>query len=170
MPGLWFYSDPIDRLHHWALQRDKASRFVSQATPRHKRQELTRRAVAEVRRIVEVWGYRVTETTHKCAFDLWIEGVRVEVKASTYNPCKRGGRYQGHIKNHEADLVIFDCINGVDHLHVIPMIDICPRKHISVYSYNPAESDGQWQPYLGQWDFLYRAIEQSNHTWQPPLF
>jgi hypothetical protein len=173
MPGLWFYTDPIDRLHQENLQFLKRQTFIG----RHKRtpdsahnKALEKRAVDKVITLANEWGYRVNPTTKNAPFDLWVEGAKVEVKASLYAESKKGHRYQAAIRNHLCDIVIFDCINGTDHLHFIPVAAIGTRRNIAVWSYDPAESTGLWRPFLEQPVYLHQAIEAANHIWQPPSF
>lgn len=168
MPGLWFYSDPIDRLHQENLQFLQRQRFIKPDIYHNKALEY--RAIDKVTKLVHEFGYRVNRTVNNAPFDLWIEGARVEVKASNYKECKRGGRYQAAIRNHECDLVIFDCINGTDHLLFIPSLAIGGRRNISIWSYDPAESTGQWRQFLEEVEFLHQAIKAVSHVWQPPLF
>lgn len=171
MPGLWFYTDPIDRLHQENLQFLKRQRFIRPIKPnsQHNR-AVEKRAVDKVTEIANSLGYRVNPTVKNSAFDLWIEGVRVEVKGSTWHESKRGGRYQAAVRNHTCDLLIFDCINGTDHLHFIPSQAIGGRRNITVWSYDPEDSSGIWRPYLEEVIFLHQAIEAADTIWQPPLF
>lgn len=169
MPGLWFYTDPVDRLHQENNQFLQAQRF-RQPRNAHNYLTLEREAQAEIIRQAGQHGYQCSTTAHKAPFDLWIEGVMVEIKAATWHESRKGCRYQANIRNHTADIVIFDCINGAHHLHFIPMIEIIPRRHLAIWSHDPALSSGQWLPFLEAWDYLEQAISQANHVWQPPLF
>jgi hypothetical protein len=168
MPGLWFYSDPIDRLHQENLQFLKRQRFIKPNIFHNK--ALERRAVDKVTELANELGYRVNRTVNNAPFDLWIEGVKVEVKASNFKESKKGGRYQAAIRNHECDIVIFDCINGTDHLFFIPSVAVGKRRNISIWSYDPADSAGQWRPFLEDIYFLHQAIQVAGHVLQPPLF
>ena len=168
MSGFWFYTDPIDRLHQQALQNDRAARFRPPPNT-DKNLALARRAEAEIMQRAGQRGYRSAQTTHKAPFDLWIEGVRVEVKAATWREAKNGARYQACIRQHQADILIFDCINGTDHFFIIPMAEITPRRNIAVWSYDPADYSGQWTPYLEAWPLLDQAVSQAGADWQPPL-
>jgi hypothetical protein len=154
------YSQELSRTH-WQLRHPKNS---------HDYSELEEKATKKVMELAQAMGYRVNRTVKNCPFDLWIEGTRVEVKAATWHESKKGGRYQAAIRNHTADLVIFDCINGTHHFLIIPMPAIAPRKSIAVWSYNPGNSTGQWVGYLEMWTHLKQAIAAANQTWQPPLF
>ena len=169
MPGLWFYADPIDRLHQENLQFLQAQRFKPPRNTNDHR-AVEQKATTEIMRQANDRGYRCSPTGNNDPFDLWIEGAKVEIKAATYNPAKTGGRYQANIRNHTADILIFDCINGTHHVHFIPMIEISPRHHIAVWSYDPALSSGQWLPFLEAWDYLEQAVFEARHMWQLPLF
>lgn len=163
----WFYQDPIDRLHHENLEFSR-----NQYRGQRKRSTAEQRLAWQAEdRIKERWGHiwRISPTVKNAPWDLWIEGVKVEVKASRWYDHRRGGRYQAAIRNHQADIVIFDCINGTDHFHIIPMPAITPRKNIAVWSYAPEDSRGQWVSYLEAWDYLNEAIKTSQNAWQLPL-
>ena len=170
MPGLWFYKNPIDRLHQENAQFLRSQQWPKPPTRVHDFRAVEHSAEAEIIRQASARGYRCSITGHTAPFDLWIEGARVEIKAATYNQTKNGGRYQANIRNHTADLLIFDCLNGSHHLHFIPMSEIVPRKHIAVWCYDPAASRGQWLPFLEAWDYLEQAIFSAKHQWQLPLF
>lgn len=136
----------------------------------HYRRYLEDRAIGKISQIVKAeFGYRSSRTKANAPFDMVIEGLRVEVKAAAWHDSPKGGRYQANIRNHKADLVIFDCINGTDHFHIIPMAVIVPRKALAVWSYDPSASSGQWVGYLENWDYLTEAVAAANSVWQPPL-
>ncbi len=168
MSNLWFYQDPIDRLHQEGLQMTRRRYGPPSDKPdyRHVEQSAQRRLLT----LLGEMNLRSNPTVNNAPFDLWVEGVKVELKAARWHNWKSGGRYQAAIRNYEADILIFDCINGTDHWHIIPMADIQPRTSLAVWSYDPEQSSGQWQPYLEQWDYLHQAVEVANHNWQPPLF
>lgn len=100
-------------------------------------------------------GYDVLRMHIHHTFDLWVNGLRVEVKASTW---QSGRRYQAHIRNHEADLVVFMAVNGEDHHFFIPMHVIKPRKTIEVGVYNVKHYTGIWARYFERWDVLRQAV------------
>lgn len=167
MPGLWFYQDPVDRLHQCALQKERRARFArAKSDYRHIEQASLGSLMAEL----DNMGLRAARTVKNAGYDLWVEGVKVELKAARWHDSPRGGRYQANIRNYEADILIFDCINGTHHRHFIPMSEIKPRKALAVWSYDPAQSTGQWLPFLERWDILLQTIRVANHTWQLPLF
>lgn len=167
---LYLYTDPIERLHQENYQfLKRQTRRFTQPNSAHNR-AVEWRAIDRVMDLAKELGYRVNPTTKNAPFDLWIEGCKVEVKASEWHDSKTGGRYQAAIRNSSCDLLIFDCINGTDHLHFIPSQAIGGRRNIAVWTYAPENSSGQWRPFLEEVDYLHHAIEAANHIWQPPLF
>ena len=162
MHSLWFYSDPIDKLHQLGLSISKNKPWLNRD---YRFVEWS--ALDEIQRILTGRGYRVSRTKAGSPFDLWVEGARVEVKAARWH--EPPGRYQAAIRNHAADVLIFDCINGDHHLHIIPMPAVDPHRSIAVWSYDPAKSGGQWVQFLEAWNELEKVIEAANHTWQLPL-
>jgi hypothetical protein len=164
MTSLWFYRDPIDRLHQEVLERERQRHFIAKAAD-HRAVEWQAQDALLLR--LQQLDLQAYPTANNSPFDLWVEGVKVELKASHWH---EPGRYQANIRNHKADFLIFDCINGTDHFHIIPMAAIAPRKAIAVWSYDPADSSGQWVQFLENWDHLIKAVETAAHIWQPPLF
>ena len=169
MRGLWFYANPTDRQHHEALERDRLSKFINLENCQHL--ALERKAVNAVTYRLAGRGYRVSPTPPNAPFDLWVEGVKVEVKASTWrdHQTNGGGRYQANIRNCAADILIFDCINGTHHFHIIPMAAIAARHNLAVWSYNPARSKGLWVNYLEAWGLLDEIVYLSKAIYQPTL-
>jgi len=103
-------------------------------------------------------GVEVHGTTHKCPFDLFIGGVRAEVKGSHWQ--NRARRYQADVRHYEADVLLFDAINGTDHWFIIPMAAIAPRRKIEVYSYHVESYKGQWADFLEAWDVLDEIVKK----------
>ncbi len=170
MSSLWFYQDPIDRLHQENNQFLRAQQRRFQTHKNFDNRQLEWKAEAEVIRQAQTMGYRVSRTVRNAPFDLWIEGARVEVKGATWHELKNGsGRYQAAIRNHNADVLIFDCINGTHHLFVIPMAEIAPRTHISIWKYHVEESHSRWVAFLEAWEYLEKAIRAGQYDWQLPL-
>lgn len=169
MSRLWLYTDPCERLHQQALELERQARFARFISPRDYR-KLARRGVDVVIALAHELGYRVNVTVNNSPFDLWIEGCRVEVKASEWYENGRSGRYQAALRNHQCDLLVFDCVNGTDHLHFIPQAALGQRRNIAVWSYDPAQSGGLWRPYLEEPMYLHQAIQAARQAWQPPLF
>lgn len=129
------------------------------------RQAMARRVVATILPWLLELGYPVNPTTHKCPFDLWVGGCRVEVKGSHWRPQKHC--YQASVRNHEADILIFDAINGADHFFIIPMADVSPRATVEITSYDVTAYKGRWIAYLERRDILQQAV--NDLTRQLPL-
>ena len=169
-------NDAFLRRQHWWRYEPGALKNNRQ----REAQRLSRRAEHWIATCVRELGYLVNLTPHKTAFDLWVENdegrvAKVEVKASRYHPCRRGGRFQANIRHHHtADIVIF-VVYDDDELEcrpfVIPMADIAPRGNIAIWSSCPADYTGQWAPYLDAWDHLHRAVANAaRQPSQPSLF
>lgn len=168
MSSLWFYDDPIDRLHQENLRFLNSCRFCVPTA--NEQLALARDAEALAMEHIREMGFIVSPTRRNERYDLCVEGARVEVKASAWYPNQRGGRYQACIHHHEADLVVFDCVNGDHHLFIIPMANITPRRNIAVWKYDPREYIGAWAIYLDAWEHLSDAVNAVHRSWQPPLF
>lgn len=137
-------------------KREMIARYASVAG-RQQALRLARIAQERIIRKIEQMGFIVHQTTPNAPWDLWVGGCRVEAKASNWQ--QKAQRYQANVRHHQADVVIFDAINGTDHYFIIPMQEIQPRKSIEVYSYDVLDYSGQWAEYLEQWDVLIQAIE-----------
>jgi hypothetical protein len=162
------YTDAIYRLHQ---ENHKFLRAQNRRRPISAHMRLAYQVEGRLKRRLEAQGYQVYATPHNCPFDLWVAGVRVEVKASRWYEHKRGGRYQANIRQHEADYLVFDCINGTDHYFVIPMAALGSRRSLEICSHDPADYGGQWAGYLENWSIIYQAVTEADEvSWQPPLF
>jgi len=189
MSSLWFYSDPIDRLHQENAQFLTLQRFMK--PPENKRPQqmamamaMAREAENRVMERIQEMGYHVSPTYHNRLFDLWVEGIRVEVKVSGWHESPKGGRYQARIHHFNADVVVFDCVNpfprdpwgagrfnrGAHHYFVMPMADVKPHKNLAIWNYDPSRYVGRWMPYLEAWEHITEAVQAACRMWQPPLF
>ena len=167
--NLAFYRDSIDRLHQENLQFLRKQQYRRGGNFSAVEKAAEDAIVAMLRRA----GYTVEKTSYKAPFDLFVNGVRVEVKGATWHNRRNHhskGRYQARIHNHEFDILILDCINGSHHFFVIPNPAIFPRKHIEIPSYDVAEYTGHLKPYLEAWEVLQEAVEALQRNYQLSLW
>lgn len=144
----------LQELRQEQRQREMIARFVP--TQRQEQQRRARLAENRIIRHLEHLGYEVHPTTYHAPFDAWVGGCRVEIKVSNWQD--KACRYQGNIRHHEADILLFVAVNGTDHFFVIPMAQVQPRKSVEVYSYHVKRYQGQWAAYLEDWSILDQAI------------
>lgn len=152
----WDEKALLQELRHEQRQREIWLRYAAQLS----RKATYRRARAVEQRIIRQLqgrGFLVNPTPHNAPFDVWVGGLKVEIKYSHWRAGAR--RYQGHIRNHQADLLIFDAINGTDHYFIIPMAEIRPRQTVEISRYEVELYRGQWRGYLERWDVLRAAVE-----------
>ncbi len=154
------YHDMIDRLHQENLQFLKAQQYGGSGPVRHRRHHAAEwLAVRQVERELRRRGLHVARTVANAPFDAWVgdgpagPAFRLEIKGATWTD-----RYQAGIRNHEADLLIMDCINGDHHLFIIPMSAIRPRRNVAIWSEKPAAYGGIWSGYLEAWQHLEQAL------------
>lgn len=139
-------------------------------------QQLSRQAKRLALGWVQALGYRASLTAHQTPFDMWVQdgdrAIRVKVGISLYKSNRASGRYQYDVRHHDQiDLLIFIARNGRDWPFIIPMTAIAPRRNIAIWSACPEDYNGQWAPYLNDWEQLTRAIAQAGiRLLQPPLF
>lgn len=101
----------------------------------------------------------VNLTVHSAPFDLWVGGCRVELKAANWTANQgKAGRYQGTIRNRQADVLLFVAVNGQYHYFVIPMSAVGRRRQIAISSYRVSDYQGQWAAYLEAWEVLAQAV------------
>lgn len=155
----WDEKALIQDLRQAQRHSEQITRYYATLAARQQTHRLAQVAQERIIRKLERMGYTAYTTTHKAPFDAWIAGCKAEFKVSNWQD--KAGRYQAHIKNHQADIVIFDAINGTDHYFIIPMAAITPRKTIEITRYHVNHYQGRWSPYLERWDILRQAIETS---------
>lgn len=107
-------------------------------------------------RIEMLLGVEAIPQTYHSQYDLTVGNLTVEVKGSRWQD--KAQRYQADIRQHTADLVMFDAVNGTDHWFIIPMADLAPRRTIEVYSYHVERYQGQWAGYLEAWFLLVEMV------------
>lgn len=146
-------------------RREMAARYSRHASRRKLKQfeaDVTDRLI---KRLHDRGLTDVHRTTDNAPFDLWVCGVRVEVKAARweqrtpYGKRGKGGRFQAHMRNHQADVIFFVAVNGRDHDFIIPQEAVGHRKTLEISSYDVSAYRGQWRPWLEAWDVLQGAIE-----------
>lgn len=143
--------DPVDT---WRRQLERA-RFIK---PKNNH-TLANEVEALIIGRLEALGLYVSQTTHKCPFDLWAGPIRIEVKAAQWTQRTdrpQYGRYFANIRTHQkdiADFVIFAVKNGSWHFFIIPA-DAIPARALSVTSYNVEAYAGQYAPYLEAWPLV----------------
>lgn len=141
-------------------QREMIARFAPQS-PR-KCLFFERQVTSRVMSKLAEFG-PVTLTVHQCPFDVWVGNCRVELKGANWtNSTKARGRYQGTIRNHEADVLIFIAVNGTDHHFIIPMEAVGQRSQIAIWSYDVNAYSGQWSAYLETWNVLRQAVHDAS--------
>lgn len=136
---------------------ERRARFYRPAGYNHK--TFARSVETKIAQQIALLGYSVRPTRPNARFDLWAGGAKVEVKGSRWNDDRH--RYQAAVRNYEADVLIFDAVNGTDHLFVIPMTMVIPKKTIEICSYDVARYAGQWAAFLEAWNWLHQIIEQA---------
>jgi hypothetical protein len=108
-------------------------------------------------------GHQVARTVHKCPFDLWAGGARVEVKAARWKQHPhRGGWYQADVRpSQKFDLLLFCAVNGRSHWYVVPRAAVGGRRTISVCSYEPGRSRGWLREFLERWDVADEVVRSA---------
>jgi hypothetical protein len=155
------------QMHRRFRDAQQRARFVfSRARSDDPRKELAGMAEHAALTLLQAMGYRVTRCGYNAAFDLWVEGARVEVKAATWS----GGRYQAQIRNHDADLLLFCCQtpDGSLEWFVIPAWAYAGVSNIAVWTRKPAAYGGQWCEYYRAWWFVDATVSQlpEHRGWQ----
>ena len=155
----------VHRFFNYQRKQEQAFKYARrQPDPRH---ILAGRIEQQVKARLAAFSYQVSSTANNERFDLWCEGVRIEVKASQWN-----GRYQCNLRGNDADLLILVCItNPTAHFFVIPWKDLGNRKNVAIWSEQPDDYRGQWARYQEAWHHLHELVKNPPPSpWQLPLF
>jgi len=144
-------------------QEQRAAQWI---WPWDQRRILAGEIEQDVKARLQGMGYRVSKTGHNERWDLWCEGVRVEVKASSW-----GGRYQANLRGNEADVLILGCVNGIVSYFVIPWEKLGDRRTVEVCSEDPEAYHGQWARWREAWGVVDDLVsDPPPNPWQMPLF
>lgn len=161
-----FVEDPEDRLHRLAAEESKRSRYLLQLKPRpaDDRRRLAREVEDAVADALKAKGFFVNRAATNAHFDLLVNGLRVEVKASRWS-----GRYEANLRDNDADALVFACKNGRLHFFVIPFDAVKGLTVIKVTKEDPADYIGRWSPYLEAWATIDDMVANGINHWQLPL-
>ncbi len=150
----------LERFLHRLWEEQRRGRYLLPEDPRHTLARRVERAV--IQRLIGR-GHQVSKAAPNEHWDLWADGIRIEVKAATWH-----GRYQANLRGNDADVLILGCVNGDVHFFVIPFDRLEGRRHVAIWSPDPARYLGRWAPFYEAWEWL-DALEVRN-PWQLPLF
>ncbi len=163
-----FVEDPIDRFHRLAAQEAQRAKYLLQHANRPREEDARRRLAREaedaVADMLKAKGFFVTRASPNAHFDLLVNGLRVEVKASTWS-----GRYEANLRDNDADALVFACKNGRLHFFVMPFDVVAGLTVIKVTREDPADYLGRWSPYLEAWPLIDDLVAKSINHWQLPL-
>lgn len=156
----------LARFFQQIRQEQQRARFVRWGRNVDPRRMLANRIEQQVKARLEGMGYRVSRTGHNERWDLWCEGVRLEVKASHWR-----GRYQANLRGNDADLLILACVNGKISFFVIPWGEVAGLAHLAIWSEEPAATAGRWARFYEAWDLVGELVANPPAgPWQLPLF
>jgi hypothetical protein len=125
------------------------------------RRILARRFEHEVRAILAGRGLVVTGTRHTESFDLLVQGVRVEVKASRWN-----GRYICNLHSNDADVLVWACVDGEAHYFVVPFEEVRGLTVLKIRPRDPRDYCGRWMRWFGAWDLVEELVAAGRNAWQ----
>lgn len=153
----WEATAIVQKLRAEQRQREMMARH---APGRPRASKIFERAVtARLLPLLASYG-PVNLTVDQAPFDVWVAGVRVEIKAANWVSMPGWpGRYQGTIRNGDYDVLLFVAVNGTDHHFVIPKVAIGRRTQVAITQYQVERYSGQWAAYLEAWDVLRLAVE-----------
>lgn len=114
------------------------------------RRRLARLAETQARERIEAMGLRAVKQAHSARFDLMVEGLRVEVKASRWD----GKRYEANLRGNQADVLLFGCLDGKWSWFVIPFEVVDGLTVIKVTTHDPADYMGRYTPFYEAWDLV----------------
>jgi len=157
----------LARLHNEAWSWARRQRYVFNFAPRDHRNPLARRMVRYVREKLTERGHVVAGMRHKAPYDLCDQGVRIEVKVSRWGD--REKRYEANLRDNDADVLVFGCLDGDLHCFVIPFDQVAGKTVIKISCRDPRDYIGKWMRWYEAWDVLDELVAAGRNAWQPKL-
>lgn len=149
-------------------QRERYAGFCPLA--RDPRRALARAIEGEAAARLGALGFDVRPTAHTAHFDLLAIGegwaLRCEVKAARWD----GERYQMNLRDNDADVVLFGCVDGALRWFVIPFEVVRGRRVVKVTAHNPADYIGRLTPYFEAWECLPDLARSVRNLYQLSLW
>jgi hypothetical protein len=153
----------LARFFQGIRQEQQAARFRRRVD---RRRVLAGRVEQQVKAHLESLGYLVSKTGHNERWDLWCEGVRLEVKASHWR-----GRYQANLRGNDADLLVLGCVHDGVSFFVIPWGEVAGQRALTIRAEDPAATMGRWARYYEAWELVGELVQNPPAgPWQLPLF
>ena len=163
----WITEADLARLHEREWTWARRQRYVLYDPARDHRNPLARYMVRYVRDKLTERGHIVAGMRHKAAFDLCDQGVRIEVKVSRWDD--RENRYEVNLRDNDADVLVFGCLDGDLHCFVIPFDQVAGKTVIKITSHDPVDYMGQWMRWYEAWDVIDELVAAGRNAWQPEL-
>lgn len=160
--------DQLTRLHeinHKLDNRVKQAIIFGCDRQLDPRRVLARKMERLARAILAERGFSVAGTRHTENFDLLVQGIRVEVKASRWN----GERYICNLHGNDADMLVWACVDGDVHWFVIPFDQVKGLTVLKIQSHDPRDYCGKWLRWYAAWDLLDEMIAAGRNAWQLEL-
>lgn len=153
-----------EALRRW---REQSQRTRYTLAPRNTdpRRDLANQVQAIAAERLQALGFHVVKQSHKAHFDIMADGLRVEVKASTWN----GRQYQANLRDNDADVLLFGCMDGRLHWFVVPFEVVRGRRVVKISSHNPHDYTGRLTPFYDAWDSLPDLAKSARNPYQPEL-
>jgi hypothetical protein len=152
------------RMHEAEQAWAKSQRFtVRWVVKRDPRRELADQVEAMALDLLVQRKHFCVPTRHKEHFDLLVEGVRIEVKAAHWD----GEKYSCQLRDNEADILAWACLNSSVHWFVIPFGEVEGLAGLSIKHYDPRDYMGKWMRYYGAWEIVDELVAAGVNAWQP---
>jgi hypothetical protein len=110
-------------------------------------------------------GFQVSKQSHKAHFDILADGMRVEVKASQWD----GQRYQFNLRDNDADVILFGCVDGSLWWFVVPFDQVKGKTVVKVTEHDPADYIGKLTVFFEAWDTLPDLAKSARNPYQLEL-
>lgn len=168
--------DDLYRLHKRARDESNRTRYTlasaiascggAAGPDLDRRRVLARRIESDVYQRLASLGYTVTRTKHTEHFDLLVQGVRIEVKAATWD----GARYAAAMRGNRADVLVLACVDVCTRYFVIPFDLVAGLRYIKVTAHDVRDYAGRWTPFFEAWDLVDDLVASGINCWQRPLW
>jgi hypothetical protein len=146
-------------------QQSKRAKYIMlkscKDAPRILANDIEAEAAARLREL----GFQVSKQSHKAHFDILADGMRVEVKASRWD----GRRYQFNLRDNDADVVLFGCVDGSLTWFVVPFTEVRGKTVVKITEHDPADYIGKLTMFYEAWDVLPDLAKSARNPYQPDL-
>jgi hypothetical protein len=150
----------------WAKSQRFTVQWISVEHARDPRRDFADQVEALALDVLNGRGNFCVRTRHKEHFDLLVEGVRIEVKASNWD----GEKYSCQLRDNRADALAWACLFcGAVHWFIIPFGEVLGLKALKISQHDPRDYHGKWMRCYDAWNIIDEMVDAGVNSWQMSL-